>query len=137
MTYRDILVHIDDTPASSARATAAAELALRSNAHVSGVFLKSAFLHNYMAGEALAYMSPSDIDSILKDHASAVLKAAERAARSSRAPRPRSGCPQWMVIDGDFTAPMAACARRSDLTIFPTIACAPSASTPSARRTWG
>lgn len=125
MTYRDILVHIDDTPASEARAAAAAELALRSNAHLAGVFLKSAFLRNYMAGEALAYMSPSDIDSILKDHASATVKASERGREMFEVAAAKAGVSsEWMVIDGDFTAPMSACARRFDLTVFPTIACA-------------
>ncbi|WP_340647609.1 universal stress protein [Phenylobacterium sp.] len=125
MTYRDILVHIDDTPASETRAAAAAELALRSNAHLGGVFLKSEFLRNYMAGEALAYMSPSDTASILKDHASAILQASERGREIFESAAGRAGASsEWMVIDGDFTAPMSACARRFDLTIFPTIACA-------------
>jgi nucleotide-binding universal stress UspA family protein len=125
MTYRDILVHIDETPASVARAAAAAELALRSNAHLGGVFLKSAFLRNYMAGEALAYMSPNDIDSILKDHAAATEKASERGREIFEAAAAKAGVSsEWMVIDGDFTAPMSASARRFDLTVFPTIACA-------------
>lgn len=125
MTYRDILVHIDDTPASATRAAAAAELAQRSNAHLGGVFLKSEFLRNYMAGEALAYMSPNDIDSILKDHAAAILKASEQGREIFEAAAAKAGVSsEWMVIDGDFTAPMAACARRFDLTVFPTIACA-------------
>ena len=125
MTYRDILVHIDETPASEGRAAAAAELALKSRAHLGGVFLKSSFMRNYMAGEALAYMSASDIASILDDHAAAILKASERGREIFEAAAAKAEVSsEWLVIDGDFTAPMADCARRFDLTIFPTIACA-------------
>ena len=120
MGYRDILVQIDDTAASGARAAAAAALAARWSASLTGLFLKTEFLRQYMAGEALTYMRPEDIDTLLKDHAGAVEKASERArALFEQAAGEAGVMSDWRVVDGDSDTALIDCARRFDLTVFP------------------
>lgn len=125
MTYRDILVQIDDRPASMARAAAAATLAARLKARLVGVFLKSNFIRNYMAGEALAYMSPGAIDALLTEHAAAVEKASEASRETFELAASNARVDSdWLAVDGDSDHALIACARRFDLTVFPTEATA-------------
>ena len=55
MACRDILVQIDETAASRPRAAAAAAVASRFQAHLTGVFLKSQFFRTYLGAEAFGY----------------------------------------------------------------------------------
>ena len=57
MSYPDILVQVDDGPTSQPRVAGAAALAARWGAGLTGVFLKSEFLLNYMAADSLSYLS--------------------------------------------------------------------------------
>jgi len=121
MTYTDILVQIDENPTSGGRASLAASLAARSKAQLTGVFLKADFLRNYFAAEALTYMSPADIDALLKEHATAVEKASEAARATFEAAASEAGVESdWRLIDGDRADELVACARRADLTVLPT-----------------
>lgn len=123
MTYRDILVQIDETAEAGARAAVAATLARRWDARLTGVFLKSDLLRNPFAGEAMAYMPPSDIETLLREQAEAVNQAAEAGhAAFLRAAAAKTVEPEWRVIDGDSNNALIACARRSDLTILPAVA---------------
>jgi nucleotide-binding universal stress UspA family protein len=125
MTYRDILVQIDETPTSRGRARFAAGLAGRFEAHLTGVFLKSQFLHQYMAAESLSGMSPDMIDSLLTEHLKAVDKAGEEARMVFEAAAAETGASsEWLTIEGDAPTDLVDCARRSDLTVFPVSATA-------------
>lgn len=125
MSYRDILVQVDDTEASSHRVAAAAGVARRSQAHLTGVFLKSDFLRNYMAGEAVAYLPPDVLDQLLRDHAAAVVKASEAARRAfDAAARDAGVVSDWQLIEGDDADALSACARRCDLSVLPPAATA-------------
>lgn len=125
MSYRDILVQIDDRPASMARAEAAAVLAARLKCRLTGVFLKSNFINNYMAAEALAYMSPGAIDSVLKEQAAAVQKASAASREAFERAAGSAGVDSdWLTVDGDSNEALIARARRFDLTVFPTAATA-------------
>lgn len=125
MTYGDILVQVDDAEGSRARVAAAASVARRSQAHLTGVFLKSEFLRNYMAGEAVAYLPPDVLDQLLRDHAAGVGKASEAARKLfDEVAREAGVATDWRLIDGDDDAPLTACARRSDLTVLPPVATA-------------
>lgn len=125
MSYRQILVQVDEKPTAASRAALAATTAKTSGAQLLGVFLKSEFLHNYMAGEAIAYMPPYNIDELLKDHAAAVAKASEKAREIfERAAGEAGVASEWRVIDGDADDALMACARRTDLAVFPTSATA-------------
>ena len=120
MTYRDILVELNQTPDSRPRAVAAAELARRSGGVVTGVFLRSEFLNDVMATEVLAYMSPPDIDALLKDHARAVDQAAEAARETFETAAAQAGvASSWLTIGGDNNHILIDCARRADLLVVP------------------
>ncbi|MFN3522693.1 MAG: universal stress protein [Phenylobacterium sp.] len=120
MTFRDILVQVDETPASVARMRAAAALARRSNAHLTGLFLTSDYLRQYMAAEGLAFLPPDTIAQIVGDHGKAVDEAAEAARMRFEAAAGDAGARSAFVkISGDTPDGLIACARRHDLTITP------------------
>lgn len=120
MTYRDILVQVNEKPTSRPRAMAATELARRFGGAVTGVFLRSEFLNDVMATEVLAYMSPADIDALLKSHAKAVNDAAEAAREIFETAAREAGVrSDWLVIGGDGEDNLIACARRADLAVLP------------------
>jgi nucleotide-binding universal stress UspA family protein len=120
MSYRDILVQVDQHPASRARAAAAAHLAHRSKGFVSGVFLKSRFLNDAVGTEALAYMSPDDVAAFLAEHNKSILEASEAAREVFEAEAAQAGvASDWSVIDGDSEWALITAARRADLSVFP------------------
>lgn len=120
MAYRDVLVQIDGSTGSRVRAEAAATLAARFGAQLTGVFLKSDFLRNYMAGEALAYLPPDTIERLLKDHADGVNAASEAGREVLEGAAGEAGVTSdWLTIAGDDEAALSNCARRFDLTILP------------------
>lgn len=120
MSYRDILVQVDERPQASARAQAAAVLASRSQAHLTGVFLKGSFLHDFMVAGPYAYLPPVDLDALIQQHAAAVDRAAEAARETFEAAAAAAGVSsEWLTVDGDLDTALLSCARRFDLTVFP------------------
>lgn len=125
MTIRDVLVQLDATEASRSRARVAADLAGRSGAQLSGVFLTSAFMRNQWAAEAAAYLPPDAIEDLLRDHAKAVADAGEKARAIFDQAAGEAGVrSDWRSLDGDSDEMMFRFARRVDLTVFPTVATA-------------
>lgn len=123
MTYQDILVHVDERPSSRARAVAAATLAARLNARLTGAFLKSEFLRDAMVAESLAYMPPDALQALLEQEEAARLQASEGARGVFEAEAARAGVTSdWLVVDGGRDQEFIACARRFDLTVFPPVA---------------
>ena len=123
MTYQDILVHVDEHPSSKARAAAAATLAARLNARLTGVFLKSEFLRDAMVAESLAYMPPDALQALIEEEAAARLQASDAARGIFEAEAGRAGVnSDWLVVDGGRDQELITCARRFDLTVFPPIA---------------
>ena len=117
MTYKDILVVVDDRPASQARAVAAATLAARHGAALTGVFLTSDFMNLIFVDGAGGYAPALDIDRLVSEHAEAVHSAAEAArmmfevAAGDAAVRS-----DWLTISGDANAELFSVCRRFDLT---------------------
>lgn len=120
MSYRDILVQIDELQASADRAAAAAKLAADSGAHLTGVFLTSDFLRSYMAGEAVAYLPQQTLELLLRDHAAGVAKASESAREIfEAAARDARVDSSWLTLEGDDAVRLSEAARRFDLVIMP------------------
>lgn len=120
MTYRDILIQVDTSPASRARVTAAAAMARRADAQLTGAFLKSEFLRNYMAGDAIVYTTTDVLDLLVRDHLAAVAAAAEEAREMFESAAGDAGVvSRWLTLDGDDGEALAAAARRFDLTVVP------------------
>lgn len=123
MSYQDILVQIDERPASIARAAAAAGVAAWSGAQLTGVFLKTQFLRDPMAAESLAYMSPEALDALIKEQTAATERASETAREVfESAAAAANVASDWRVLDDSFDDAMVACARRFDLTVYPAVA---------------
>ena len=120
MTYRDILIQVDASPASRSRVGTAAALARRSEAQLTGVFLKSEFLRNYMTGEAAVYTATDVLDLLVKEHLAAVASAADEAREMFESAAGDAGIvSRWLTIDGDDGEALSATARRFDLTVIP------------------
>lgn len=124
MTYRDLLVHFDGTPASILRARAAAEIASRSGACLTGVFLTSDIPPWLPSSEGYtSFLPPEMIARIVSDHAGALKRKAEAAREQFLAIAAEAGVAcGWLTVDGAAADPLIACARRADLTILPTVA---------------
>ena len=123
MTYRDILVQIDEKPASQARAEGAAALASHAKAKLTGVFLKSNFLKTYTGMATFTDIPPLNLNDMIQKHATAVGRASEAARAVFEQAAARVGVEsEWAEIDGDDSKALIAHGRRCDLTVFPTAA---------------
>jgi len=120
MTIRDILVYADNPPTARARIEIAAAIAARHQAHLTGVFLRSAFMKSFWAAEAAVLAAAIDIPAIVREQDAAVSKA-EDAARLAfeGAARDAGVASDWMSLDGDTDSRLIAAARRFDLTVMP------------------
>lgn len=122
MTFRDILVQVDTADASPARARFAAALAGRHRAHLTGVFLRSEFLRQYMVPEAIAGLPPAEINRLVKEHEDAVAEASESARLAFESAAAQAEVTSdWLAVNGDSPRDLLACARRFDLTVLPTM----------------
>lgn len=120
MSFRDMIVQLDESPQASARAQVASALAARHKAHLTGVFLASDFLRTYFAAEAFATLPPIQIETLLREHAAAVERAAEAARASFEAATGEDGvASEWRIVNGDWDTELVSCARRTDLTVLP------------------
>jgi nucleotide-binding universal stress UspA family protein len=120
MTYRSILVHIDNTKAAETRLAAAAILANRFECALTGVFLKSDIHARYIAADAVAPLAIEELLSASAERLQGIQKASSAArhmfdecARVNRFPF------HWLVINGDSHDELVACAKRHDLAILP------------------
>lgn len=121
MSIRNILVHVDETAASSRRASAAAHLAKRVGASLTGVFLSSDYVPSFVVGDAFsaglaieAYVAERDAN----------LQEAGRKARAFFEPAVsgQGMTAEWLEVNGDNDAELFATIRRFDLTVFPPVA---------------
>ena len=119
MTFRDILVQVDTGPQSAPRARFAAALAGRYRAHLTGVFLRTEFLRQYLVPDAIAGLPPAEIHRLVKEHEDAVAAAAETARLAFEAAAAEAeATSDWLAVNGDSAVDLIACARRFDLTVM-------------------
>jgi nucleotide-binding universal stress UspA family protein len=120
MTIRDVLVYVDDTPASRARVEAAVRLADRHQARIAGVFLRSEFQGSFWATDAVTYAAAIDIGRIIREHDQVVTASCEAARQTFEAlAGERAVTSEWLVINGDTDGSLIDLARRFDLSIMP------------------
>lgn len=120
MSYRDILVQIDNAHGADLRAEAAVHLAKWSEARLTGAFLKSDFLSIYNAAEAFAFMTPADVDALLASHAASVAKASGAARERLATFADKAGVDfTWTDVTSDNDDVFIRYARPFDLTVFP------------------
>ena len=120
MTFKDVLVLVDDTAAAQARAVAAAALAARHGAALTGLFLTSDFLETVLIDGAGSYAPALDLTRLAAEHAAAVLSASETARLLFEAAAGQAGVrSDWLTVPGGAPENLFATARRFDLTVFP------------------
>lgn len=120
MTFRDIVVHVDEKKTRAARLALAAQLARLHDADLDGVFLRSHFMDNRVFDESIAYMAPLELDTLVKEHETAVAGIADQARMAFEAVAAEVGVrSNWQEIDGKDPHNLINLARRSDLTILP------------------
>jgi len=120
MSYRDILVHTDNSAASVMRVKAAVEIAGRSATRLTGAFLESDFLRQFMAAESISALSPGAITQVLDGHRTAVAEAMAQARATFMAAVGDAGVESdWLTLNGDQSMALIAAVHRADLTLFP------------------
>lgn len=121
MTIRDILVHVDDTPAAAPRLRAAAHLAHRVQAHLTGAFLASEAPSEFlMVDESSLTFTPDLVADLLQVHRDSLERRGEAARLSFEAAAAEVAAPcEWRVMTVDAREHLTAAARRSDLLVVP------------------
>jgi nucleotide-binding universal stress UspA family protein len=119
MAYKDILVHID-TPDSKRRYDVAATLAARGGGVVTGVYLRTTLINQYVNIGSIGYLPPDDLDRLIREHNQGQTDAASAAGAALQAAAAAVGAPcEWRVIDGDTPEALVAEARRADIAVMP------------------
>ena len=120
MSIRDILVQTDETPASVHRLRAAADLAKRFRAHLTGAFLANDVPPEFLTDESYMTFTPELVAEVMKTHAATLESRGEAARLRFEAAAGEVGATsEWRVLTGDTRARLVAAARRSDLLVVP------------------
>lgn len=124
MSLRDILVQVDDTDQAAPRLRAAADLAGRFKAHLTGAFLANDTPPEFVSpDESFMSFSPQLLDELLKVHTATVETRGEAARlRFETAAADEGVRSEWQVLSGDTRAKLTAAARRADLLVMPRVA---------------
>jgi nucleotide-binding universal stress UspA family protein len=119
MAYKDVLVHID-TPASGPRYAIAAGVAARSGGRLTGLYLRTTLINQYVNIGSIGYLPPDDLDRLIREHNQGQTDAAQAAGAALQAAANAAGVTcEWREIDGDTSEALIAEARRADLAVLP------------------
>lgn len=119
MTYKNILVHVDATAGGELRIAAATALGARFGCPLTGAFVASSRLPDYMFADVVSLMPQDVLDGYLKE----CVERIEVASNTGRATFSRiaglAPKTRWVDVNGDSKDDLVACARRHDLVILP------------------
>ncbi|HVY87951.1 MAG TPA: universal stress protein [Hyphomonadaceae bacterium] len=119
VAYKNILVHVDNTPAGKTRIAAAVALAKKFNSGLSGVFLRSELIENPAIGDGVA-PSSATVAAYLSERNEEITNEMCAARRIFDEAVREAGVPFWWLdINGDSSDAIIACARRHDLVVLP------------------
>lgn len=121
MSYRNILVQIDETPASNTRARAAAHVAAHFGASLTAMFLSTDHVPAFLAGDSFTAAVTIEAYVAERDKTLAITRAKARAIFEAEIAGHNLNA-NWIDVNGDDDAAVFAAARRFDLTIFPHVA---------------
>jgi nucleotide-binding universal stress UspA family protein len=121
VSYRNIVVQVDEKAPSEARIAAAADIASRFGATLTGMFLRSENIPAFIVGDAFSAVMTVEAFIEERDQKSAVAISEARAIFEKAIGRsaPDAG---WIEVNGDEDASVLAAVRRFDLAIFPHLA---------------
>jgi nucleotide-binding universal stress UspA family protein len=119
MSYRNILVQVDTTSVGRTRIAAAAHVAKKFGAGLTGAFLKAERIPNYVIGDGMVVPSVN-VEEYLEERAGENARASADSRAVFQEVASPSGVPlKWVELNADNDNPLAACARRHDLTVLP------------------
>lgn len=121
MSYRNILVHVDESASSKARVTAAADVAARFGATLTGLFLRSEFVPAFVVGDAFSAVTTVEAYVEERDRKIAIASSAARAIFQSAVENGGINA-DWIEVNGDDDQTVLAAVRRFDLAVFPAFA---------------
>jgi len=121
MSIRDILVQTDDTLASIPRLRAAADLARRFQAHLTGAFLATETPPDFLLGdESYITFTPEIVAEVMNTHAETLAGRSESARQTFENAAGEAGVrSEWRTATRDARAWLVSAARRSDLLVIP------------------
>lgn len=120
MTYRNILVHVDQSPGAQARIASAAALSSRFRCPVTGMFLRSNRIPGNLLSEAATPMPQDVLDGYLDERMQVIEQASASAKEAFLAGLgAASKMSRWLDVNGDSPDEPIACARHHDLVIVP------------------
>lgn len=120
MALRTILVTVENSAAGRTRLKAAAELASRFKCALTGAFLKSDLYPRYVVADGVVPMPAGVLEGLVAERTIDMDRASGAARRLfDEAVREADIAFDWLDINGDTVAQLAACARRHDLAILP------------------
>lgn len=118
MSFRDILVCVDDSDFAAGRMRVAAELASRFKAELTGVFVEPPLPNPAIGGEFGGYVPPTIIDEMVRDHRKRVEGAADVAfSRFETAAAEVTATSEPMVVAKASSGGFFAAARCYDLVV--------------------
>jgi len=111
MALKDILVHIDSSPQCAARLDSAMQLAIRHDAHLTGLYV---IPHTEIPG----YIRAQITNEILEHHDRLIVDAAEQAKQMFTERTNQQGLTaEWRCVEGDLIPVLALHARYADVAI--------------------
>lgn len=120
MSFKDILVHIDDRRNHEARLALAVELARQCGAHLIGIAGYQPFpVLEVSTGSAGSYLDVQTIDMLQRQARESALEAAHASETLFRAAAERAGIShEWRVVEGDIQYLVTLHARYADIAIL-------------------
>ena len=120
MTFKDILVHLDDGRGHETRLRLACDLARRQEAHLTGLFGIEPLAPGGLASQATsAYVDIETMQIVQEKRRQAVLAVAGRVEATFGAETARAGVSgEWRIIEGEVADLMTLHARYADLAIL-------------------
>jgi nucleotide-binding universal stress UspA family protein len=119
MTFKDILIHLDDGPRSAARLKIAIDLANRQKAHLTGIFIVDIPDSVPYFGSGMAFAAEGGMDQMMNTlRADAAARADAVGQEFQDVLRREALEGEWRLVEGDTVAQLALHARYADLTIL-------------------
>jgi nucleotide-binding universal stress UspA family protein len=115
---KDILVHLDEGPHSAMRLKVAVDLALRHQAHLTGVFVLDIPGSELFFGAGMPYAGGGMTEMVNSLRAEFAARADTMGTQFKEAVRLQGLQGEWRVVEGDSVALLALHARYADLTIL-------------------
>ena len=119
MSFKDILVHLDEGPRSATRVNVAVDLARREKAHLTGIFVIDIPGSDLFYGAGMPFASGGGMDQMVNSLRADISARAEIIGAEFHEILRREGLEgELRVVEGDTIALLALHARYADLTVL-------------------